>query len=189
MAWPATLLPGAFFSPTLGISAASACNSPSICNSGASSFAIAKADVTLSTFSCLAEPLVENDNIATLGSMPAIVRAVSAVETAICANSSAVGFGLTAQSANNRNPSSPRCLAGVNIRKAPDTILQPGLVFNIWKAGRIVSAVVPRAPANSPSASPALIIRQPRYSGSCAFFFASSSVMPLALRSSYSKLA
>ena len=32
--------------------------------------------------------------------------------------------------------------------------------------GRIVSAVVPRAPANSPSASPFLIIRQPKYNGS-----------------------
>ena len=48
------------------------------------------------------------------------------------------------------------------IRNAPLTMEQPGLVFRIWKAGRMVSAVVPRAPASSPSASPFLIMRQPR---------------------------
>ena len=188
-ALPATLLPGAFVAATLSTSAASACNSPSKANSGAISLANFVASCTLSTNSCFALPFVLKLNIATRGSMPAIARAVSAVEIAISANCLASGFGLTAQSANSRNPFSPRCLAGVNIRNAPLTIEQPGLVFRIWNAGRMVSAVVPRAPANSPSASPALIIKQPRYNGSCAFFFASSSVMPLALRSSNSKFA
>ena len=189
LALPATALPGALVAATLATNAASACNSPSNCSSGAISLARRVASATLSTNSCLALPLVENDSIATLGSIPAIALAVSAVDTAISASCLASGFGLTAQSANSRKPFSPSCLAGVNMRNAPLTIEQPGLVFSIWKAGRMVSAVVPRAPANSPSASPALIIRQPRYNGSCAFFFASSSVIPLALRNSNSKLA
>ena len=188
-ALPATGLPGALVFATLSTNAASACNSPSSCRSGAISFASFVASATLSTNSCFALPFVENESIATRGSMPAIARAVSAVEIAISANCFASGFGFTAQSANSRKPFSPRCLAGVNIRNAPLTIEQPGLVLRIWNAGRIVSAVVPRAPANSPSASPALIIRQPRYSGSCAFFAASSSVMPLLLRNSYNRLA
>ena len=188
-AFPATGLPGALVFATLSINAASACNSPSNARSGAISFASFVASATLSTNSCLALPFVLNESIATRGSMPAMARAVSAVEIAISANCFASGFGFTAQSANSRKPFSPNCLAGVNIRKAPLTIEQPGLVFSIWKAGRIVSAVVPRAPANSPSASPALIIRQPKYSGSWAFLAASSSVMPFALRSSKSKFA
>ena len=189
LAFPATLDPGAFFSATLGINAASACNSPSICKSGANSRAIRVASVTLSINSCLALPLVEKDSIPTRGSIPANERAVSAVEIAICANSSALGHGLTAQSANTNTPFSPNCLAGVIIRNAPLTMLTPGRVFSIWKAGRIVSAVVPRAPATSPSASPFFIIKQPKYSGSCAFLCASSIVMPLALRNSHNKEA
>ena len=188
-ALPATGLPGALVLATLSMSAASACNSPSICTSGAISFASFVASATLSTNSCFALPFVLKLNIATRGSMPAIARAVSAVETAISANCLESGFGFTAQSAKSRKPFSPSCLAGVNIRNAPLTIEHPGRVFRIWKAGRIVSAVVPRAPANSPSASPALIIKQPRYKGSCAFFFASSSVMPFALRNSKSRFA
>ena len=189
LALPATGLPGALVFATLSTSAASACSSPSSASSGAISLAIFVASVTLSTSSCLALPFDEKLSIATRGSMPAIARAVSAVEIAISANCFASGLGFTAQSAKSRKPFSPNCLAGVNIRNAPLTIEQPGLVFRIWKAGRIVSAVVPRAPANSPSASPALIIRQPKYSGSCAFLAASSSVIPLALRSSNSRFA
>ena len=188
-ALPATELPGALVFATLSTNAASACNSPSSAKSGAISFASFVASCTLSTSSCLALPLVEKLSIATRGSMPAIARAVSAVEIAISANCFASGFGFTAQSAKSRKPFSPKCLAGVNIRNAPLTIEQPGLVFRIWKAGRIVSAVVPRAPASSPSASPALIIKQPKYKGSCAFLAASSSVIPLALRSSKSRFA
>ena len=188
-AFPATGLPGALVAATDSISAASACSSPSRANSGAISLASLVASDTLSTSSCLALPLVEKESIATRGSMPAIARAVSAVEMAISASCFASGFGFTAQSAKSRNPFSPRCLAGVNIRNAPLTMEQPGLVLRIWKAGRMVSAVVPRAPASSPSASPALIIRQPRYKGSCAFFAASSSVMPFALRSSKRRFA
>ena len=59
----------------------------------------------------------------------------------------------------------------------------------IWRAGRRTSPVVLRAPASCPSASPALMMRQPRKSGSSTFLRASSMVMPFFLRSSQSSWA
>ena len=59
------------------------------------------ASITLSTISCFALPLVENDKIATRGSSkPYTFFAVLPLHTAICANSSADGLGVAAQSAN-----------------------------------------------------------------------------------------
>lgn len=107
MAFPAILLFGAFRSATLLTIAASNCNSPSIAKSGLFSFASLVAVTTLSTKSWLALPWVEKDNNATLGSNPHKFLAVSAVDIAIDAKSSDVGFGFTAQSANSKSPSLP----------------------------------------------------------------------------------
>ena len=83
----ATGEPGALLAPTSGTRAASACISPSKSRVGAISFAILVASTTLSTTSCLAEPLVEKLNRATFGfSIPATAFAVCAVQIAICAS-------------------------------------------------------------------------------------------------------
>jgi hypothetical protein len=47
----------------------------------------------LSTNGCFALPIVEKDNIATLGSNPTTEEAVAAVDAAISANCSAFGSG------------------------------------------------------------------------------------------------
>ena len=83
-ALPAMSEPGAFFAPTEGTRAASACSSPSIFRSGFISLAFFVASTTLSTTSCFALPLVEKEHIATRGSAkPATDFAVCAVHTAI----------------------------------------------------------------------------------------------------------
>ena len=154
--------PGALLAPTSGTNAASACSSPSIAISGAISLAIFKASTTLSTTSCFAEPFVEKLNSATFGSIPATAWAVRAVQTAICASWEASGTGVTATSPITRIPFLPYSGACVSNNIAPETQVMPGAVLIICKAGRSTSPVVLRAPANWPSASPFLIIRQPR---------------------------
>ena len=127
LAFPAMSLPGAFLAPTDGTNAASACNSPSIFNSGAVSLAIRVASITLSQTSCLALPLVEKLNMATRGSAnPATLFAVWAVHTAICANWSASGIGVTATSPTTSTPSSPYCFSLEISSKPPDTQVMPG---------------------------------------------------------------
>ena len=130
-AFPATLLFGAFRSATFLTIAASNCNSPSISKSGLISLANSVAFLTLSTKSCCALPIVENDNIATLGSIPQRVFAVSAVLIAIDANSSAVGHGFTAQSAKRSNPFSPYSQLGTSITNVLETTDIPGAVLTI----------------------------------------------------------
>ena len=86
-ALPATGLPGHLRLPTLATSAASACISPSTLSSGFSSFTLAVAAATLSTYSCLAEPLVEKLSMATRGSLKSNrTLAFSAVQRAISAS-------------------------------------------------------------------------------------------------------
>ena len=127
LALPAMSLPGAFLEPTDGTRAASACNSPSTFNSGQRSLANFVASTTLSTTSCLALPLVENDSIATFGSAnPATLLAVCAVHTAICASWSASGIGVTATSPITTTPFSPYCGCFVMRSIAPLTQVMPG---------------------------------------------------------------
>ena len=98
----------ALLAPTSGTRAASACSSPSKSRVGAISLAILVASTTLSTTSCLAEPLVEKLNIATFGfSIPATALAVCAVQTAICAIWLASGTGVTATSPMTKIPFFP----------------------------------------------------------------------------------
>ena len=59
LACPATLLSGHFVLATVGETAASNCNSPSIASSGYLSFALLAAERTLSTASPFPEPSVE----------------------------------------------------------------------------------------------------------------------------------
>ena len=105
------------------------------------------------------------------------------------ANSSAFGFGITAQSANTKIPLSPYWGVCVNIRNAPETHFMPGAVLIICKAGRNTLPVVFSAPAISPSASPALIIKQAKNKGSSTRTAAFSGVIPFFWRSWKSKSA
>ena len=72
---------------------------------------------------------------------------------------------------------------------APLTQVMPGAVLMICRAGRSVSPVVERAPEICPSASPVLIIIQPRYSGFFTSSRACSIVIPFFLRNSASNWA
>ena len=122
---------------------------------------MAVASWTLVTTSCLALPLVEKLSMATRGSMPARERAESAAATAMLAISSAVGTGMTAQSAKIMMPLSPNCLVGHSIRKQEETVFMPGLALMICSAGRSMSPVEWIAPETSPSASPFFSIITP----------------------------
>ena len=147
LAWPAMSLPGAFFSPTDGTRAASACSSPSIFSDGSSSLANLVASITLSTTSWVALPLVEKLSIATRGSVkPATLFAVCAVQTAICESCAASGIGVTATSPTTRIPFSPYCCCLEMSSIPPLTHVMPGAHLIIWSAGRKVSPVVLRAP-------------------------------------------
>ena len=71
---------------------------------GARAFRMRRASRTFSTRAWLAEPLVENESIATRGSTSSSARAFSAVARAISASSSGLGSGTTAQSAKEQRP-------------------------------------------------------------------------------------
>ena len=92
--------------------------------------------------------------MATRGSTPKM-RAVSAELMAISASCCAVGFGFTAQSPKTSTRSFR------HIRNTLDTMDAPGLVLMIWKAGRMVWAVVLMAPETMPSAWPLKTIMVP----------------------------
>ena len=160
-ALPATGLPGHLRSPTVETSAASACISPSTFSSGACSCTSFTALATLSTFSCLAEPFVEKESIATRGSRPSSALPVCAEAIAISASCSLVGSMFTAQSPNTSTPSSPYFLSCTSIRKQEETVLMPGAPLMICSAGRSTSPVVLIAPATIASASPILSIIVP----------------------------
>jgi len=105
---------------------------------------------TLSTISCEAEPLMLKLNIATAGSMSVSFRNVEAVAMAMSASCSVVGSGTTAESPNsNSRPS------GMTIRNIDETVLLPGAVPTICKAGRSMSPVACTAPVTSASTAPA----------------------------------
>ena len=163
LALPAMSEPGAFFEPTLGTRAASACSSPSIFSDGSSSLARRVASMTLSTTSWVALPFVEKLSMATRGSVkPATERAVCAVQTAICESWLASGMGVTATSPMTSTPFSPYSGFCVIISMAPLTQVMPGAHLIICRAGRSVSPVVDNAPLICPSAPSVLIIIQPR---------------------------
>ena len=69
------------------------------------------------------------------------VLALSAAAIAMLASSSAVGFGMTAQSAKTSTPSSPMSLSGHSMRKQLETVFMPGFALMIWSAGRSISPV------------------------------------------------
>ena len=92
---------------------------------------MARAAVTLSTFSCLALPLVENESMATFGSIPSRVFAVLAVAMAMEASSSGLGLMFMAQSPNSIRPLSPYSLLGISIMKQLEMVLMPLAIFII----------------------------------------------------------
>ena len=73
----------------------------------------------------------------------------------ISANSSAVGFGLMAQSPNTET------LSSKHIKNTEETTETFGLVLINWSAGNIVCCVVCAAPDTIPSAWPLWIIIVP----------------------------
>ena len=97
VAWPATGLPGRLAWPTEAM-AASYCSGPSTARPGSRSRTIRVAWATLSTLVPVPEMPVLKLIIATLGSMPK-ARAEAALWMAMSARSSALGWGLMAQSA------------------------------------------------------------------------------------------
>ena len=93
--------------------------------------------------------------------MPQRTRPVSAEAMAIWASSASVGAGMTAQSAKMNMPLSPYSQSGTIMTKELETMLIPGLVLMIWRAGRMVSPVEWSAPETRPSASPLWTIMVP----------------------------
>ena len=156
LAAPFSGLSGAFCFATCGTIAASVCSSPSTIISGsnfaAKLFAIWVALATLSTSSCLALPRVEKLSSATRGGVPIKARCVWAVDIAISASCSAVGFGFTPQSANNI-VFSP-AIVGVFSRSKKQllAVLMPGAVPTQWNAARSMSGVEAMLPATMPDA-------------------------------------
>ena len=84
-------------------------------DSEAARSAKAVAACTLPTEGCRALPFVENDSNATLGRTPTSCRASCAVETAMSANCSTVGSGITPQSPINNTPFSPKRVSSTSI--------------------------------------------------------------------------
>ena len=161
-ALPATLDSGAFSFATVGTSAASSWRSPSAASSGAFSLRSSFACWTFSGTSPFADPMVEKDSIAILGSSCMKLFHEAADAMAISESSSAVGSMLRPQSANSRVPSSPNSDLSVHMMKKAETSLVPGAVFRIWSAGRSVLAVEWQAPETRPSASPIFTIMVPK---------------------------
>ena len=81
-----------------GVTAVSACISPSIMSNGSRLRTISTARRTFSARGCRVLPKFENDSMATRGET-LNRRAISAVQMAISARSSALGSMLTVQSA------------------------------------------------------------------------------------------
>ena len=81
-------------------------------------------------------------------------------------------------------PLVPYSVFGVTIRKNDEAMDIPGCRPMHRMAARTVWAVVLVAPATEPSASPSRTMRSAKKSGSSMVLYASSRVMPLALRRS-----
>ncbi len=152
LARPATGEPGALECPTSGTNAASACNSPSTCSSGARARTVFVASTTLSISLWVALPFVEKDSIATLGSVSSSSLQESAEAMAISASSAAFGSTTIPQSANIIVPFSPKAEFGKAITKKLETNRKPTLIPMQCIAARTVCAVVLTAPATEPSA-------------------------------------
>ena len=95
---------------------------------------------------------------------------------ATSASCSAVGSGITPQSAKTRAPPAPMAVLGKTMRKQPDTLVTPLAGPMPWRAARTVAAVVAAQPATHPSASPAATISEPNSSGLATAARAPSSV-------------
>src|SRR6266511_298525 len=88
--------------------------------------------MTLSAIGCSAEPLVENDSIATRGSTSSRARQVSADAMAISASCEAVGLITTAGSAKIIAPSTPNSLLG-----ATQLVKLPRVAFELRRPAMI----------------------------------------------------
>jgi len=122
--------------------------------------------------------------MATFGSVLRNVLQESADASAISASCSAVGLGMVAQSAKMNDPFAPYSVLSVAITKQEEANLMPGLVLMMLKAASNTLPVVFSAPATIASALPSRTIIAPQRRGSTIPSNASSSLMPLCLRSS-----
>jgi len=95
------------------------------------------------------------------------------------ASCSAVGSGLTAQSAKTTTWS------GRHMKKHEDARAMPGAHLMICRAGLMVCAVVCTAPETRPSALPSLTIKVPGMMVSARASRACSGVRPFFLRNSH----
>ena len=186
LALPATWDPGALRSATDGTMDASNCNSPSNAKSTLRPFKSSTAATTLSTSGEEADPFVEKDKKDTRGSfIPATERALPTLDSAISANCSDVGLGITPQSEKINSPSSPYSFLSVITSIELDTVFKPACVPTTWIAARSTFAVGLAEPATMPSAKPKRTNIAPKNNASpvivaCAF----SGVMPFFARNS-----
>ena len=134
------------------------------------------ARTTLSTLAWTALPLVEKLSSATFGSTCRKAAAVPADAMATSASCSAVGSGMTPQSAKTSAPPAPTSVLGKTMRKQPDTLVTPLAGPMPWRAARTVAAVVEAQPATQPSASPAATMSEANSSGLATAARAASSV-------------
>src|SRR6185503_5672868 len=150
VARPATLLSGILRAAISGTSAASTCNSPSksasIIFSSAFFAASAVAAWTLPMVGCVALPLVEYDSRATRGRVPSNCRASCAVDTAMSANCSTVGSGMTPQSARKSTPFSPKRGFSTSMIMQLEAVVVCGATLMIWNNGLSVLPVTSLAP-------------------------------------------
>ena len=121
--------------------------------------------------------------MATFGSTPRKVRQESALTKAISASWSTVGLGMVAQSLKMKEPDAPYWLLSVAMTKQEEALLMPGLVLMMVKAATRTAAVVFNAPATIAAASSRRTIMAAQRSGSTIASLASSSLIPLCLRS------
>ena len=119
------------------------------------------ASCTLVTRSCLAEPLVEKESMATRG-LDARQRA-GAVRRAQSDAGQLLGVGVDVHGAVGKDHHAIVAIGlfGHSIRKQEDTVLDAGLDLMICKAGRSMSPVEWMAPETRPSASPIFTIITP----------------------------
>ena len=114
--------------------------------------------------------------------MPSSARCVCAVDIAMSASCSAVGFGFTPQSANSKvlSPASVGDLS--RSRKQLLAVWMAGAVPTQWNAARSMSGVEAMLPATMPDTRPVSTIMAPTYKRFCNASRACSGVTPLAAR-------
>ena len=120
--------------------------------------------------------MVEKESRATFGSTSRKAEAVPAEAMATSASCSAVGSGITPQSAKTSAPPAPTSIVGNTMRKQPDTLVTPLAGPMPCSAARTVAAVVATQPATHPSASPLATMSEANSSGLATAARAPSSV-------------